>query len=132
MTRRGDQGGGVVQLPIMATVFVAFASLMVFAGRVNNASSDAEAAARYAARTISLARDPADAITAARHDAEVAVSAGSSSCRSMSFDHELGPDSVTVTVTCVVELVAFGVPGSWTVTGRAEEPLDRWRERADP
>ena len=123
-----DRGGGVVQLPLMATVFVVFASLMVFVGRVNGTSSSAEAAARYAARTTSLARDPAAAVDQAQADAEVTVSAGSPSCHSMSFEHTIEADHVAVTVTCEVELVGLGVPASWTVKGRAEEPLDKWRE----
>lgn len=123
-----DRGGGVVQLPLMATVFVVFASLMVFVGRVNSSSSTAEAAARYAARTISLSRDPAAAVDQAQADAEVTVSVGSASCQSMSFDHLIEADHVEVTVTCEVDLVGLGVPGSFTVIGRAEEPLDQWRE----
>lgn len=134
MTRQrfeDDRGGGAVQLPLMATVFVAFASLMVFVGRVNETSADVEAAARYAARTISLARDPATAVTAAESDAELTVSAGSSACQTMTFDHTIEADYVTVNVTCQVELAGLGIPATWDVTGQAREPIDRWRETAE-
>lgn len=126
-----DRGSGAVQLPLMATVFVAFASLMLFVGRVNETSADVDAAARYAARTISLARDPTAAVTAAESDAELTVSAGSSACQTMTFDHTIEADYVTVTVTCRVELAGLGIPATWDVTGQAQEPIDRWRETAE-
>lgn len=107
-----------------------FASLVVFVGRVNGGSAVAEAGARYAARTMSLARDPRAAADEARADAETTVSVGSPSCRTMSFAYALEADQVTVSVTCTVELVGLGVPATWTVTGRAQEPIDRWREAA--
>jgi Flp pilus assembly protein TadG len=130
--RRDDRGGGVVQLPLMATVFIVFASLMVFVGRVNSGSAVAEAGARYAARTMSLARDPRAAADEAKADAETTVSVGSPSCRTMSFDYALEAAQVTVSITCTVELVGLGVPANWSVTGRAEEPIDRLREASGP
>jgi hypothetical protein len=116
----------------MATVFILFASLMIFVGRVNSSAAVAEAGASYAARTISLARDPRAAAGQAQADAETTVSVGSPGCRTMDFAYTLEADQVTVDVTCTVELVGLGVPATWQVTGHAEEPIDRWRETAGP
>jgi len=127
----GDAGGGVVQLPLMATVFVGFTMLIVFIGRVNDSYAAVESAARYSARTLTLARDPATAVDAAEADAAATVDEGSRGCEAMDFAHSIDAEGVSVTVTCIVDLTGldvFGIPGEWTVTATADEPLDRWRE----
>ena len=129
--RGDDRGSGVVQLPIMAGTYVLFIMLLVFVGRVNSGYSSAEAAARYAARTIALARDPAAAVDAARADAAATVRAGSAKCRSMGFAYTVDATEVTVTITCQVDLAEvniLGVPGHWAATATASEPVDQFRE----
>jgi hypothetical protein len=129
--RGDDRGSGVVQLPIMAGTYVLFIMLLVFVGRVNSGYSSAEAAARYAARTIALARDPAAAVDAARADAATTVRAGSAKCRSMDFAYTVDAAEVTVTITCQVDLAEvniLGVPGHWAATATASEPVDQLRE----
>jgi Flp pilus assembly protein TadG len=129
--RGDDRGNGVVQLPIMAGTYVLFIMLLVFVGRVNSGYSSAEAGARYAARTIAIARDPTTAVDAARADAATTVRAGSARCRSMDFAHTIDAAQVTVTITCQVDLAEvniLGVPGHWAATATASEPVDQFRE----
>lgn len=132
---RDDRGSAVVELVLVATVFVMFALLLVFVGRVNGGHAAVESAARYSARTISIARDPVGAVDIAEADAERTVGAGSASCRSMRFDHRIETDRVIVTVSCAVDLSDVGLfelPGTWRVAATAEEPIDRWRESTNP
>ena len=133
--RRDDRGSGAVQLPVMAATYVAFIMLLVFVGRVNSGHSAAETAARSAARTIAISRDPASAAGAAQDDAAAIVNVGSASCRSMDFSSSVSDTDVTVTVTCEVDLgevTMTGIPGRWAATATASEPIDRWREEALP
>jgi hypothetical protein len=131
--RARDRGDGTLQLPLVVIVFVGFAALIAFCGRVNDSHARVDAAARYSARTISLARDPAAAIDAARADAAATVHPGSTTCRSMDFDATIEAGQVTVTLMCIVDLSdvdLLGIPGDYQVTAIAEEPLDLWRENS--
>jgi Flp pilus assembly protein TadG len=132
---RDDTGSAVVQFTVMVVIFVTFIALVVLVGRVNNSYSSAESAARYAARTISIARDPAEAIDIARSEAEDTVALGSDRCASMDFHQQIEAGSVTVTVTCQVDLSDVdlpGMPGDWEVTATAQEPIDPNRETTSP
>lgn len=129
--RRDDRGSGAVQLVVMAGTFIAFVMLFVFVGRVNSGYSTAESAARSAARTIAIARDPAAAVDIAREDAATIANVGSAKCRAMDFEPSIDEAEVTVTVTCDVDLgevSIVSVPGTWTATATATEPIDQWRE----
>lgn len=49
----------------------------------------------------------------------------------MDFTSNLDEAEATVTVSCVVDLSEVSivsVPGHWTATGTASEPIDQWRE----
>lgn len=132
--RRDDRGSGVVQLPVMAGTFVVFMMLAILVGRVNSGYSAAEVAAQSAARTIAIARDPAAAVDVAHDDAATVADVGSPTCRSMDFSHTLTSTEATVTVSCVVDLgevSIVNVPGHWTATATATEPIDQWREASD-
>ena len=120
-----------MQLPIMAGTYVLFIMLLVFVGRVNSGHSAAEAAARYAARTIAIARNPPAAVNVARDQAEATVDVGSARCRSVDFTHTIDATEVTVTITCQVDLAEvniLGIPGAWAATATATEPIDQHRE----
>lgn len=133
--RRDDRGSGAVQLPVMAATYVAFIMLLVFVGRVNSGHSAAETAARSAARTIAISRDPTSAMGTAQDEAAAIANVGSASCRSMDFASSVSDTEVTVTVTCQVDLAEVtltGIPGRWAATAAASEPIDRWREEAVP
>lgn len=133
--RRDDRGSSVVQLPLLAGTYVLFIMLFVFIGRVNSGYSAAEAASRYAARTIAIARDPAAAVPVAQDQAAETAGAGSPKCRSIDFSHTIDDAQVTVTITCEVDLAEvniLGVPGAWTTSATASEPIDQHREGGPP
>ncbi|HEY3141111.1 MAG TPA: hypothetical protein VGJ86_08275 [Acidimicrobiales bacterium] len=76
---------------------------------------DVEAAARYAARTVSIERDPASAADTAEDRAAATVHVGSAMCTSMDFAADVATESVSVTVSCVVDLseaTILRVPGT--------------------
>jgi Flp pilus assembly protein TadG len=126
-----DRGSAQVELVILAFVSFVFIAMIVFAGRLNVGSASAEAAARSAARSISVARDPAAAVDDARTDAEGTVKVGSAMCTSMGFEPEISPAEVVVTITCQVDLseaTLLQVPGSMEVTATAREVIDQYRE----
>lgn len=130
---RDDRGSASAELAVLAVVSFLFVAFIVFAGRLNVGSAHAEAAARSAARAISVARDPQAAVAAAEDDARITVREGSAMCRSMSFSPGISTDEVTVTVSCQVDLAEatlLQVPGSMTVSATATEVLDRYREAA--
>jgi hypothetical protein len=132
---RGEQGSASAELAVLAVVSFLFVAFIVFAGRLNVGSAHTEAAARSAARAISVARDPHAAVAAAEADARNTVREGSAMCTDMSFDpdfREGGPvDEIEVTITCQVDLseaTLLRVPGSMTVSASAREVIDRYRE----
>jgi Flp pilus assembly protein TadG len=131
--RADDRGSGVVELPVVAVfVFAPLLVLAIFVGRMHAGYSSVETAARHAARTISIARDPAAAVGVAESDAATTVRVGSPRCRDMTMSHTVTDDQVTVTVTCTVDLSEATllpvVPGVRAVAATAVEPRDRHRE----
>jgi Flp pilus assembly protein TadG len=130
--RRDDRGEGALDISVMATCFfVPVLLLLIYAGRMNSGHAAVESAARHAARTISIARDPTQALGVAEDDAALTVKLGSALCESMDFDPLIGDGEVTVTVTCQVdlsELALLPVPGTATVSATATEVIDRHRE----
>jgi len=132
--RRDDRGSGTVELVIMASTYVVFMMIFVFVGRVNAGYASVETAARSAARSIAIARDPTTAMNAAHDQAATIAKVGSPKCRSMTFAPKVSATEATVTITCDVDLsevVITGVPGHWTAKATASEPIDRWRENSD-
>jgi hypothetical protein len=133
--RLDDRGSAGGELIVMSVVFAAFVSAVVFVGRVNVGSAHVEAAARSAARTISIDRDPASAVGDARADARRIAGAGTAMCRSMSFSEQISETEVTVEVTCTVDIseaIPIGVPGTMRRTADATETIDQYREGAAP
>ncbi|MGH9187783.1 MAG: TadE/TadG family type IV pilus assembly protein, partial [Acidimicrobiales bacterium] len=128
MTRRaqtlGERGSVTVELAILTPLFAMLLAFVVLAGRVQSGRADVEAAARAAARTISLSRDTASAVDVARQDAESMLRVGSPTCTSMGFNPIVSGVEVTVEVSCVLDLAAASmlpVGPSFTVTGSATE-----------
>lgn len=134
MTRRrwrDDRGSVAVELVIIAPLFGLLLLGIVAVGRVQNARADVEAAARMAARDLSIARDPHARLAAAEELVASTLDAGSPSCRTMRFTADVTDTRVDVTVSCVAELQAAAllpVPGSITVAGEATEVRDLHRE----
>jgi Flp pilus assembly protein TadG len=134
--RHDDRGSAVVELVVMAPVLFAFVVAVVFAGRLTAGRARIEAAARSAARTVSIARDPEAATAVAERQATEMAGFGSPMCRTIeveqTFDRAADPVVVTVSITCVADLtdLAFLDVGRIdnTFTATAAEVLDRYRE----
>ena len=129
--RSRDDRGAVAELAALLPVFILFAGLVTYAGRVGTAQADTEAAAQWAARTISAARNPETAVGDAQVDAANTLEVGQSACQSMDFAPVITDAQVTVTISCSVkasDLILLPVPGSQTITGTATEVRDQFRE----
>jgi Flp pilus assembly protein TadG len=134
LSRHGpdDPGSVAVEVAILALPLLAVMALIVVIGRLGNAKLDVDAAAQTAARTISMAHSPADAIDAARREAHDALRVGTPTCRRWTFDARLTSTDVRVDVTCIVDLSAASMiplPGTVTQTAEASEVRDRFEER---
>jgi Flp pilus assembly protein TadG len=130
-----DTGSAISELVILIVVFFGFILAVVFAGRLTTGSARVEAAARSAARTISIARDPEEARDEAEAQAADMVAEGSALCTSMVFDPTIDrtdtPGIVIVDITCTAdlsELALIEVPGNHTYHASAEGVLDVHRE----
>jgi Flp pilus assembly protein TadG len=135
--RGDDAGSAIAELVILIVVFFGFVAAVVFAGRVTTGRARVEAAARSAARTISIARDPEAATAAAEEQAQDMVAEGSAICLDMQFDPDIDrstdPGVVTVDITCTADLSQLSLVDLWgtfAFTVSAEEVLDRYREDA--
>ena len=131
-----DGGSAIAELVILMVVFFGFIAVVVFAGRITTGRARVEAAARSAARTISIARDPDAAVSSAETQAEGMVAEGSAICTTMEFDVDIErgtvPGVVTVDITCTADLSELTlirvVPGDGEFSASADEVLDVYRE----
>lgn len=129
--RRRDTGSVSVELAVLTPAFALMLALVVLVGRVQSSRADVEAAAHSAARSITLARDPGDAVAEAHAVTVDRLRVGSPSCRRLDWNVELGPTEVTVDLACEVDLAEAAVlpaPGRFTVAASSTEVLDRFRE----
>jgi len=132
---RDDRGSAAAELSVLLPVFILFFGLVTYSGRTGEAQAVADGAARWAARTLSIARDPGDALAAAEADAAATVGVGRAACQTMGFSYTVTDTEVTVTITCeadVSELLLLPVPGSRTITASATEVRDRHVETGGP
>lgn len=128
---RDERGSAPVELVILAGVSFLFIAMIVFVGRLNVGSAHTEAAARSAAREISVARNPRAAVDQARSTAAQTVEEGTAMCRDMAFDAQIDEESVVVNIDCrvdVSEATLLRVPGTMTVSSEAREVIDQFRE----
>lgn len=128
---RDDRGSASVELAILAPLVGILLACVVLVGRVQIARADLEGAARSAARDLSMARDPDAVQRDVEEGLDLTLKVGSPSCRSLSFTPVLRATEVSVTIACVVDLQAAAVlpvPGTMTVTARATEVVDTYRE----
>jgi Flp pilus assembly protein TadG len=144
--RRDDGGSAVLEFVALLPVHMSFIMAVVFVGKINNASANVEAAARSAARTMSIGinRDVGAAEDISRDQAADVVDAGGSFCTNADtfFDAAIAgndppadPATVTVTITCTVDLsqaTGMGLPGEREVTAVATEVIDPYREEPAP
>lgn len=138
--RRGDAGSMSLELAIVTPLLVGFMMLMVSLGRVVEAQSQVDGAARDAARAASVARDRFGAAEAARRAAHTTLGerdGGRKWCMSdptVRFDSARTDWSrggqVTIVVSCTIDLSGLSliaVAPTKTVTGSATAPLDTLR-----
>lgn len=142
MPWRRDGGSMSLELAIMTPLLVGFMMLMVSLGRVVEAQSQVDGAARDAVRAASVARERLSAGNAARVAARTTLSGrentgsgGKEWCMggpTTSVDMSAwGPGGqVSVTVSCKIDLSGLSliaVASTKTVTGTATAPLDTLR-----
>ena len=96
--RRSDRGSVSVELVILAPLFGLLLLGVIAVGRVSNARADVDAAARMAARDLSIARDPQSRLADVERTVAETLDVGSPSCRSMSMNASIADDSIEVTV----------------------------------
>nr|WP_328707706.1 pilus assembly protein [Streptomyces mesophilus] len=117
-------------------MLVALLCMMAIAGRIQLAQGVADAAARDAARTASLADIPAEAEGAARDAALASLQRSGMTCADIDValqtqEGTLGTSgTVTATVSCTAPLddIAFpGVPGAKTLSATMTSVIDEWR-----
>jgi Flp pilus assembly protein TadG len=125
-----------LELALLTPVLIAFMMLMVGVGRMVEAQSQIDGAARDGARAASVGRTASEADAFARR-------AGTETLKTRDWCQggpAVAPDwgrsswapggQVTVTVTCVVDLggmTLIGLPGSKEMKGTATVPLDTYR-----
>jgi Flp pilus assembly protein TadG len=139
MNGRADRGTMALELAILTPVLVAFMMLMVGVGRIVNAQSQVDSAARDAVRNASIARSAGDAQSRAATAAEASMREfrwcpGGPSTQTDTSAWAPG-GQVSVTVTCDANLGGLsliGLPGTKRMTGRATAPLDTFRRTNEP
>jgi Flp pilus assembly protein TadG len=145
-SRRGDQamgerGSATLELIVWAPGLLLIVGLLLVAGRVSSAKGAVEQAAVDAARTASLARSPAAALSLATATARQTLNAQGLACTHLTvtvdasgFSRPPGqPATVTATVTCPVRLSDLslpGVPGTRVERHTSISALDTFRERS--
>ncbi len=119
---------------VMVTFFAGFLMLVVYAGRVGQASNDVRSAAQEAARAASLASSPAVAREVATSTAAANVETSGVGCArgldvSTDVDDFAPGGTVTVTLSCTASLSdvsSLRLPGARTYTASAIEVIDRF------
>lgn len=119
---------------VMVTFFAGFLLLVVYAGRVGQASNDVRSAAQEASRAASLQSTGIDAEQAARDTAASNLAASGVACsRGLVVSTDLSQfragGQVGVTVRCTASLAdvtSLGLPGSRTYTGLGVEVIDTY------
>jgi Flp pilus assembly protein TadG len=141
MKRRDEGGSAAVEAVIGVPAFMLFVGLIIFGGRTAMTNQALESAANDAARAASIERSGSAASTAAELAARASVANQQIHCISFDVDVDsagfkapVGQDaSVTVTVSCRLDLSDLsvpGIPGSRVLQATVSSPIDTWRERS--
>ncbi|WP_406349365.1 pilus assembly protein [Streptomyces sp. NBC_00144] len=140
--RRGERGSVALTTAIFAPAVLALLVLLIAAGRIRLAQGEADSAARDAARTASLERDPGAGEAAARSAAQSSLSNSGLHCRqisvSLNTDGLAAPlgqaATVTATVSCTAPLSDIAMPGiggSKELKSTMTSVVDTWRARTE-
>ncbi|MCB0909492.1 MAG: pilus assembly protein [Nocardioidaceae bacterium] len=136
----GERGSAAVETVIGVPAFLLFVGLIIFGGRITITHEAVQSAAADAARSASIARSSGDAERFARAAAELSLANQQISCANVAvrvdasgFAAPIGqPASVTVSVSCRLDLADLsvpGVPGTRLIEATMSSPLDTWREK---
>ncbi|WP_435224279.1 TadE/TadG family type IV pilus assembly protein [Streptomyces sp. Tue6028] len=137
---RSDDGSVAIEAAIVLPSLVMFLCLAIAGGRIITSEAKIDAAAEDAAREASIHRTAAAAQDAARAAAAESLTDQGITCASTSVHVNTGGLSVpvghvgtvTVTVTCTVQLSDLllpGAPGARTLTSTATSVVDLYRQR---
>lgn len=139
---RSDQGSAAIEAAIVLPALIMFLCLAIAGGRIVTSGAKIDSAAEDAAREASIHRTAAAAQSAAQSAAAESLEDQGITCASTSVSINTGGLSVpvgqvgtvTVTVTCTVNLADLllpGVPGAKTLTSTATSVVDQYRQRGD-
>jgi Flp pilus assembly protein TadG len=131
----GDGGWAVAEVVFLMPVALVVLGFIVLCGRMGNVQADITSTARDAARAASLQRNLDSARQAAQATAAASLAANTVTCNQprtrIDNPATFAPGgSVTVTVTCDVDLSAVAIPGipaSTTIERSSTESIDRYR-----
>lgn len=137
---RSERGSAAIEAAVGVPAFALFVGLILFGGRTAVTHQAVESAAADAARAATIERTGAAARTAAQDAASVSLANQDIECLAIDvavdvseFARPVGqPASVTVSVTCRLDLSDLsvpGVPGSRAVKATITSPVDTWRQR---
>ncbi|MFF1276988.1 TadE/TadG family type IV pilus assembly protein [Streptomyces marokkonensis] len=138
--RGGDEGSVAIEAAIVIPPLIMFVCLALAGGRLVTSGAKIDAAAEDAAREASIHRTAASARAAAQAAAAESLNDQGIACTSSSVTIDTSGLSVpvgqvgtvTVTVTCTVnlsDLLLPGVPGSKSLTSTATSVVDQYRMR---
>lgn len=138
---RSDEGSAAIEAAIVLPSLIMFLCLAIAGGRLVTSGAKIDSAAEDAAREASIHRTAAAAQSAAQTAAAESLNDQGITCASTSVSINTGGLSVpvgqvgtvTVTVTCTVnlsDLLLPGVPGARTLTSTATSVVDQYRQRA--
>lgn len=132
---RDDRGSDAVELAILLPIALILMAFLVIGARIALAGDRIAGVAGAAAREASLARTPDTATVAARDAATAALTSAGLHCTAIDVSVDTSgfavpagrPATVTVDVSCTVDLsdiAAPGLPGHKTLHDRAVSPID--------
>lgn len=138
--RQNERGSAAIEAAVGVPAFALFIGLIMFGGRTATTHEALESAAAEAARSASIARDPASAATDARQAAVTSISNQQVHCTDINVDVDTTDfnkapgqtGTVRVRLSCRLELSDLavpGVPGSRVLSATMTSPIDTWRER---
>lgn len=139
---RSDEGSAAIEAAVILPSLIMFLCLAIAGGRIVTSGAEIDAAAEDAAREASIHRTAGSAQSAAQAAAAQSLNDQGIKCSSTSVSINTGGLSVpvgqvgtvTVTVTCTVnlsDLLLPGVPGAKTLTSTATSVVDQYRQRGD-
>ncbi|GAA4064728.1 hypothetical protein GCM10022214_18370 [Actinomadura miaoliensis] len=131
-----DAGSMSLEMVLVAPLFVAFLMLLAGAGRIVDAQSQVDGAARDAVRAASVGRSAGAAVRLADDAARANLNgndwcAGGPRVDTDTSDWRPG-GRVAVTIVCDVDLgdlTFIGLPGTKALQGRAVAPIDTYTYR---